>query len=146
MQTARRASLGTRIARDLQRHKWKYILMIPIVIYLILFCYKPMYGLIIAFKNYKPALGFAGSKWVGLDWFVRFFTSPNCWRMIKNTVLLSLYSLLWSFPVPIILALLLNEVASNRYKRVVQTVTYLPHFLSTVVVVGMMNTMFSSSG
>ena len=108
MQTARRASLGTRIARDLQRHKWKYILMIPILIYLILFCYKPMYGLIIAFKNYKPALGFAGSKWVGLKYFKKFFSDYYFFRILRNTFLISLYSILWGFPAPILLALMLN--------------------------------------
>ena len=146
MQTARRASLGTRIARDLQRHKWKYILMIPIVIYLILFCYKPMYGLIIAFKNYKPALGFAGSKWVGLKYFKKFFGDYYFFRILRNTFLISLYSILWGFPAPIILALMLNELRGERFKRTVQTVTYIPHFISMVVICSIIRQFCLSDG
>ena len=146
MQTARRASLGTRIARDLQRHKWKYILMIPILIYLILFCYKPMYGLIIAFKNYKPALGFAGSKWVGLKYFKKFFGDYYFFRILRNTFLISLYSILWGFPAPILLALMLNELRGERFKRTVQTVTYIPHFISMVVICSIIRQFCLSDG
>ena len=146
MQTARRASLGHRIARDLQRHKWKYILMIPILIYLILFCYKPMYGLIIAFKNYKPALGFAGSKWVGLKYFKKFFGDYYFFRILRNTFLISLYSILWGFPAPILLALMLNELRGERFKRTVQTVTYIPHFISMVVICSIIRQFCLSDG
>ena len=146
MQTARRASLGHRIALDLQRHKWKYILMIPILIYLILFCYKPMYGLIIAFKNYKPALGFAGSKWVGLKYFKKFFGDYYFFRILRNTFLISLYSILWGFPAPILLALMLNELRGERFKRTVQTVTYIPHFISMVVICSIIRQFCLSDG
>ena len=146
MQTARRASLGHRIARDLQRHKWKYILMIPILIYLILFCYKPMYGLIIAFKNYKPALGFAGSKWVGLKYFKKFFGDYYFFRILRNKFLISLYSILWGFPAPILLALMLNELRGERFKRTVQTVTYIPHFISMVVICSIIRQFCLSDG
>ena len=139
-------SLGQRIIRDLQRHKWKYILMIPIVVYLILFCYKPMYGLIIAFKNYKPALGFAGSKWVGLKYFKKFFGDYYFFRILRNTFLISLYSILWSFPAPILLALMLNELHNERFKHTVQTVTYIPHFISMVVICSIIRQFCLSDG
>lgn len=96
-----------------------------------------MYGIQIAFKNYNPALGFAGSKWVGLRHLQNFFDSYFFWPVIRNTIALSSYQLIAGFPLPIILALMLNEVRINRYKRVLQTVTYLPHFISMVVFVGM---------
>ena len=145
-ETAQRASLGHRIARDLQRRQWKYILMIPILIYLILFCYKPMYGLIIAFKNYKPALGFAGSKWVGLKYFKKFFGDYYFFRILRNTFLISLYSILWGFPAPILLALMLNELRGERFKRTVQTVTYIPHFISMVVICSIIRQFCLSDG
>ena len=148
MQTtsASRLSLGQRIARDLKRHKWKYILMLPIIAYLILFCYKPMYGLIIAFKNYKPALGFAGSKWVGLKYFKKFFGDYYFFRILRNTFLISLYSILWGFPAPILLALMLNELRNERFKRTVQTVTYIPHFISMVVICSIIRQFCLSDG
>ena len=121
------------------------MLLIPIVITLI-YKYIPMYGIQIAFRDYKASQGYLGSEWVGLQWFERFFSSPNCIRMIKNTVLLSLYSLLWSFPIPIILALMINQLRFQRFKRVVQTVLYAPHFISIMVVCGMIKIFLSPSG
>ena len=117
----------------------------PVVITFI-YKYIPMYGIQIAFRNYKPSRGITGSEWVGLYWFERFFTSPNCARMIKNTILLSLYSLLWSFPVPIILALALNQLRFPGLKRTVQTVLYAPHFISTMIICGMIRIFLSPSG
>lgn len=105
-----------------------------------------MYGIQIAFRDFKASRGITGSEWVGLYWFKRFFESPNCVRMIKNTVLLSLYSLLWSFPVPIILALALNQLRFHRLRRVVQTVLYAPHFISTMIICGMLRIFLSPSG
>lgn len=121
------------------------MLLIPVVI-TIIYKYWPMYGIQIAFRDYTASEGMFGSEWVGLQWFERFFSSPNCVRMIKNTVLLSLYSLLWSFPIPIILALMINQLRFQKFKRVVQTVLYAPHFISVMVVCGMIRIFLSPSG
>ncbi len=121
------------------------MLVVPIVI-TVIYKYIPMYGLQIAFRDYKPARGFFGSKWVGLYWFERFFTAPTFRRMIVNTVKLSFFSLLWSFPVPIILALAINQLRFKRYKRVVQTVLYAPHFISIMVICGMIRIFLSPYG
>lgn len=121
------------------------MLLIPIVI-TIIYKYIPMYGIQIAFRDYKASQGMFGSQWVGLQWFERFFGSPNCIRMIKNTVLLSLYSLLWSFPIPIILALMINQLRFQKFKRAVRTILYAPHFISIMVVCGMIRIFLSPSG
>lgn len=126
--------------------KYLLLLVIPTVICLALFYYLPMYGLIIAFMDYKPFSGFAGSPWVGFEHFQRFFEYKFFWRILKNTVLLSIYSLFWSFPAPIILALLLNEVVNTKFKKFVQTISYMPHFYSTVVVVGLFTMFLSPTG
>jgi putative aldouronate transport system permease protein len=131
--TYKRPPLLKALKRDMQLHFWKYVLILPILVYLALFCYKPMYGLIIAFKNYKPARGIWGSKWVGFTWFETFFKDPYFFRLLRNTFRLSAYSILFGFPAPIILALLLNEVSNNKFKRTVQTITYMPYFISLVV-------------
>nr|WP_231584109.1 ABC transporter permease subunit [Domibacillus indicus] len=110
----------------------------PVVLYYIIFQYGPMYGLQIAFKDYSPALGFHGSPWVGFEHFKDFFNSFYFGRLLKNTILLSFYSLIFAFPAGIILALLLNEVRGRVFKRTVQTVTYMPHFVSLVVIVGIL--------
>ena len=128
--------LGARIRRDWIRNRSLYIMVIPVLLFYILFHYKPMYGTIMAFMDYSPRLGFAGSEWVDFDNFIRFFRSPYCWQVIRNTLILSVYGIVICFPAPIILALLINEVKSQGYKKVVQTVTYLPHFISLVVVTG----------
>lgn len=134
--------LGKRIATYWQLY---LMLLIPVIL-TIIYKYIPMYGIQIAFRDYKASRGIWGSEWVGLQWFERFFCSPNCVRMIKNTVLLSFYGLLWSFPVPIILALMINQLRFNRFKRVVQTVLYAPHFISIMVVCGMLRVFLSPSG
>ena len=142
-------SRWVRFRRALIRDRWLYLIMILPCLYYLLFHYYPMYGVTLAFKQYKPKLGIIGSPWAsqhGMKYVLQVVGDPYFWTVFKNTIVLNVVNLAITFPAPIILALLLNEVASNRYKRVVQTVTYLPHFLSTVVVVGMMNTMFSSSG
>ena len=128
-----KGSLGQRISRDFSLNKYKYLLILPVLVYLFLFCYKPMYGLVIAFKNYKPTRGIAGSKWVGFLWFETFFKDPYFFRLIRNTFLLSLLNIVFGFPAPILLALLLNEVGNNNFKRNVQTITYMPYFISMVV-------------
>lgn len=121
-------------------------MVLPVLIFFILFHYKPMYGAIIAFKDYTPALGIAESPWGGLENFSRFFSSVYFGRLIRNTILLSVYSLIFGFPAPIILALLLNEVRSKKFKGLTQTVTYLPHFISMIVVTGMLVDFSMTSG
>ncbi|MBQ6528178.1 MAG: sugar ABC transporter permease [Clostridia bacterium] len=119
------------------------------VLYYALFCYYPMYGVTLAFKQYKPKLGIIGSPWAsnhGMKYVQQVVQDPYFWTVFWNTIILNIENLIITFPAPIILALLLNELMHPGYKRLVQTVTYLPHFLSTVVVVGMMNSMFNSSG
>ena len=121
------------------------LLLIPVVLTFI-YKYIPMYGIQIAFRDYKASRGYLGSEWVGFEWFERFFTAPTAARMIKNTFLLALFSLLWSFPIPIILSLCINQLRFAKYKRVVQTVLYAPHFISTMVVCGMIRIFLSPSG
>jgi putative aldouronate transport system permease protein len=119
-----------------------YLLLLPAVTLLLCFTYKPMYGVIIAFKDFKPALGIMESPWVGLKYFEKFFQSYQFWITIKNTVLISLYSFAM-FPIPIIFAILVNQLRANRYKRVFQTITYMPHFISTIVIAGLMMILLS---
>ncbi|MBE5041028.1 ABC transporter permease [Ructibacterium gallinarum] len=130
-------SFAVRVKKDFLRNKYVYLMAIPVLLYYIAFCYMPMYGAIIAFKNYKIVDGILGSEWVGLQWFIKFINDYSFVRVLKNTVLLSFFSILWTFPAPIIFALFLNEIRSNKYKRVVQTLTYLPHFISLVVICGL---------
>jgi len=127
---------GGALARIWQQ-RWLYLLVAPAIVYFLVFCYVPMYGLIIAFKDYSPFVGFWESRWVGLAHFRQFFSSIYFWRLLRNTVLLNFYGLIFGFPVPIILALLLNEVGNSTFKRIVQTCSYMPYFVSTVVVAGM---------
>ncbi len=115
-----------------------YLFLIPTIVYFILFHYVPMYGVQIAFKNFIAVKGINGSPWVGLDHFQRFFESYQFITVLKNTLGISLYELLVAFPAPIVLALLLNQTTNERFKKLVQTVTYAPHFISVVVVVGML--------
>lgn len=121
------------------------MLAVPVVL-TIIYKYIPMYGIQIAFRDYKASKGFTGSEWVGFEWFLRFFSAPTFWRMIKNTVLLSLFSLLWGFPIPVILALMMNQLRFHRFKRITQTVLYAPHFISTMVICGMIRIFLSPSG
>lgn len=134
------------LKKRLLSHWQLYVMLLIPVILTIVYKYIPMYGIQIAFRDYKASRGFTGSEWVGLQWFERFFGSPNCIRMIKNTVLLSFYSLLWSFPIPIVLALMINQLRFKRFKRTVQTVLYAPHFISIMVVCGMIKIFLSPSG
>lgn len=134
------------LKKRLVSHWQLYVMLLIPVILTVIYKYIPMYGIQIAFRDYKASRGFTGSEWVGLQWFERFFSSPNCIRMIKNTVLLSFYSLLWSFPIPIVLALMINQLRFKRFKRTVQTVLYAPHFISIMVVCGMIKIFLSPSG
>ncbi|TMV45846.1 sugar ABC transporter permease [Paenibacillus mesophilus] len=133
----RKKSWSQRLWKTVERDKYLYLLILPVLIYYVVFHYVPMYGIIIAFKKFQPLKGILGSSWVGFRYFEEFFTAPYFWRLLKNTLLLSFYSLLWGFPAPVLFALLLNEVRHKLYKRLVQTVSYLPHFISIVVIAGM---------
>lgn len=115
-----------------------YVLLFPTLVYFFIFKYVPMYGLQIAFKDFIPVNGVWGSQWVGFEHFTRFFQSYQFWNLLKNTLLINFYQLLFSFPIPIIFALMLNQVTRTRFKKIVQTVTYAPHFISVVVLVGML--------
>src|SRR5258708_5573683 len=126
------------VARDWRRNKYLYLMLLPVLIYYLIFQYGPMYGTVIAFQDFNPAKGIAGSQWVGLANFNEFFHSYFFWRLIRNTLVISALDLVLGFPAPIILAILLNELRWNPFRRLVQTITYMPHFISVVVVVGMM--------
>ena len=127
-----RTSLRTRLTTDFRRNKYIYLMLAPVVAYYLIFHYGPMYGAIIAFKDFSPAQGILGSPWIGLQNFQDFFGSVYVVRLIRNTLAINVLDLFFGFPAPIILALLLNEVTSSRFKRTVQTITYLPHFMSLV--------------
>lgn len=127
----------TVIKKDFIKNKYLYLLALPVVLYYIIFHYIPMYGVQIAFKDFVPIKGVNGSDWIGLANFKRIAKDVMFIRAVKNTILLSVYNLLWSFPAPIILALLLNELRSKLFKSAVQTITYLPHFVSIVVIAGL---------
>ena len=135
-----------RAKKDWKKNKTLYFMIIPVLIFYLAFMYKPMYGAIIAFMDYRPAKGILGSDWVGVEQFVRFFHSPYFYRLIRNTIVLSIYSLLFCFTAPILLALLLNEVKGKRFKSITQTVSYLPHFISMVVAVGMIKEFCMTDG
>jgi len=139
-------TFSVRLKKDFRRNKMLYLLVVPVLLFYLIFQYRPMYGALIAFKDYTPTLGVADSPWVGLDNFNRFFNSVYFNRLIKNTVLLSVYNLVFGFPAPIILALLLNEIKSKKFKSATQTVTYLPHFISLIVVTGMLRDFSLTSG
>lgn len=142
----RKGSLWERLKKDIIRNKYIYLMLLPAIIYYLTFHYWPMYGAQIAFKDFRPGKGIFGSPWVGLKHFKSFFASHYFIRVIKNTILLSLNLILWGFPAPIILALLLNEVKNEYFKRTVQTLTYLPHFISIVVLSGMIIDFLSRDG
>ncbi len=137
-------SKAQHLLRAIWKHRAYYVLMLPAIVYIAIFNYAPMYGIQIAFKNYKSVLGYAGSPWVGLRYFKEFVTGTSFWQLIGNTLKITCYSLVVGFPLPIILALLLNEV-TEKLRKPAQTILYAPHFISTVVMVGIINLMFSPS-
>ncbi|MCY9589731.1 sugar ABC transporter permease [Paenibacillus chitinolyticus] len=136
----------TGLLLDIRKNKLLYVMLLPVLLYYIVFHYAPMYGAIIAFKDFSPRLGIWGSEWVGFAHFETFFSGAYFWRTIKNTILISLNELVFGFPAPIILALLLNEVRNSVFKRTVQTVTYMPYFISLVVICGIIKDFTASSG
>ena len=135
----------TSLRRKCRQSKYLLLLALPGIVYYFLFHYAPMYGVIIAFKNYKGGASMMQAPWVGLKWFEEFFGSIYFGRLLRNTLLISLYNLVFGFPLPILFALVLHETQNRMFKRVVQTVSYLPHFISVVVVVGMLQTMLSTT-
>lgn len=143
------SSFGVRLKKDMKRYRGAYLLVVPVVVFYLLFCYKPMYGVIIAFKDFSPAAGIWGSDWTGsfgFQHFIDFFGSFYFKRVLRNTLVISLTSILFGFPAPIIFALLLNEIKSEKFKRITQTISYMPHFISTVVICGMLTMFVSEKG
>ena len=121
-------------------------MVVPVIVYFVLFCYKPMYGLIIAFQNYRPNLGFYRSPWVGFRHFINFFNDVYFFRLIRNTISLSFFSIIFGFPAPILLALCLNELRNIYFKRTIQTITYMPYFISMIVVCSLIRIYSSTDG
>lgn len=138
--------IGKVIKKEYNYNKELYLMILPVIIFFLIFMYFPMYGASIAFKNFSPAKGISGSDWVGLKHFTRFFSSIYFVRVLKNTLIISVASLGFGFPAPIILALLLNEVRTRWFKNTVQTITYLPHFISLVVIIGLLKEFTVSTG
>lgn len=139
-------SLGRRVVKDFKRYKYVYLMALPLVVWYLLFCYWPLLGNVIAFKDFKPMKGIWGSPWVGLKHFKAFFSSYYFLRLLRNTLLISLYGIVFSFPAPILLALLINELRAPRYKRTVQTITYMPYFISMIVICGMLMDFLKKDG
>ncbi|MCM3700521.1 sugar ABC transporter permease [Paenibacillus macerans] len=135
--------IGRTLGR-VKRNGGLYLLLLPAFVLTLLFAYKPMYGVLIAFKDYSPALGIGGSPWAGFKHFEKFFNSYQFSTTIKNTIVISLYSIA-TFPIPIVLALMVNQMRAGRFRRFFQTVSYMPHFISTVVMVGLMLILLSPS-
>lgn len=142
---ARRSYLK-RVWLDVCRSPSLYLLLLPVLAYYLIFCYKPMYGALIAFMDYMPGVRMWENKWIGFENFRLFFTNRNFSRLIRNTLTISITTILFGFPAPIILALLLNELRSRRFSRVVQNISYMPHFISLVVICGMIRDFTSSNG
>lgn len=120
--------------RQIKRNKWLYVLVLPGFLYFVIFKYLPMWGIVIAFQDYQPFLGIRESSWVGLENFTNFFSNPDFYRLLRNTLVLALYDLIFFFPAPIIIALLLNEIRVAFFKRTIQTLVYVPHFVSMVII------------
>ena len=135
----------TSLKKGFKRYWQLYLLLLPALVYLLIFRYGPMYGVLMAFQNYRPRQGILGSEWVGFDHFIRFFQYPEFWTLMKNTLSISLYTLC-TFPCAIILALLFNEIRSTKFKKTVQMVTYAPYFLSTVVLCSLVTLMVGRDG
>jgi len=131
---------------NIKRYPWLYAIAFPVVLFYVVYCYLPMYGVIIAFQNYSPARGILGSKWVGLKHFISFFTGRYFFRLVSNTLLINVKLLMFGFPLPIIFAILLNEIHSSGFRRITQTITYMPHFVSSVVVCGLLKDFTKSGG
>ncbi|MEC0173372.1 sugar ABC transporter permease [Paenibacillus favisporus] len=145
-QASKPAVYRTSIAARLRRDKWLYLLMLPGLLYFLVFKYVPMWGVLLAFQNYQPFTGFWKSEWVGFEHFRLFFENPEFFMLLRNTLLLSFYNLIFFFPAPIILALLLNEVRLAFFKRTIQTMIYVPHFISMVIVASLTYVFLTTEG
>lgn len=145
-QPAKRRVTGAMLKKDFKQYYSLYLLMIPVLLFYLYFHYKPMYGLLISFQEFSFKLGITGSPWVGMKNFVRFFTDPYFGRNLINTINISVASIVFGFPAPIILALLINEVRQKWFVRTVQTVSYMPHFVSLVVICGMLKNFVGTDG
>lgn len=141
-----RLGLCARFARAIRRHWVVYLMFLPVLLYYLLFNYVPMFGIVIGFQDFKITRGFFGSEWVGLKNFMSFFNSMYAWRCIRNTLSISFLTLIFGFPAPIILALLMNEVKNKYFLKTVQTVTYMPHFISMVVMCSIILSFVSNNG
>ena len=139
-------SITARIKRELRKNWVLYLMLLPGILFFIIYRYGPMWGLVIAFQNYTPVRGIMGSQWVGFRHFERFFTSIFFWQLLRNTLILSLLGTLINFPLPIIMALMLNELRSGGFKKVVQQLTYIPHFISWVVIYSITFNLFTFDG
>lgn len=139
-------SFWVRVKKDLKRYWMAYLLVTPVVLYYLIFQYKPMYGVIIAFKDFTPIKGIWGSEWVGLQHFKTFISSYYFGRLVRNTLTISFTSLIFGFPAPIIFALLLNEIRNSKFKKVVQTISYMPHFISTVIMCSLVHLFVAADG
>jgi len=131
---------------SVKRDKWMYVLLLPGLLYFLIFKYLPMWGIVIAFQNYQPFLGFWNSEWVGLENFRNFFSNPDFFRLLRNTFILAMYDLVFFFPAPILIALLINEVRIAAFKRLIQTMVYVPHFISMVIVASMSYVFLTTNG
>ena len=139
-------SLSHILKRDFQLNKFKYLLILPVLVYFILFSYKPIYGLVIAFQDFRANLGIWRSQWVGFRHFIAFFRDPFFFRLLRNTLSISLLNIVFGFPAPILLAILLNEIKNVAFKRTVQTITYMPYFISMVVVASLIRNYTTQNG
>ena len=139
-------SLGKVLKKDFGENKYKYLLILPVLLYFALFFYKPLYGVVIAFQNFRPNLGIGRSQWVGFRHFISFFRDPFFFRLMRNTLSISLLGIVFGFPAPILLAILLNEIKNVVFKRTVQTITYLPYFISMVVVASLIRIYMTQTG
>lgn len=146
MKTHKKQSTMDLFLKRLKRDKWMYLLLMPGILYFLIFKYVPMWGVLLAFKNYQPFTGFWNSEWVGFEHFRNFFQNPDFARLLRNTLLLSLYNLVFFFPAPIVIALMLNEIRKDLYKRTIQTLIYVPHFISMVIVASISYVFLTTEG
>ncbi|MBR2884152.1 MAG: sugar ABC transporter permease [Clostridia bacterium] len=141
-----RSEKSVLIKKDIQRNYSLYLLVIPVLLWYAYFCYKPMYGILMAFQNFNFRRGIWGSEWVGMENFIRFFSDPYFVRNIVNTINISFTDIIFGFPMPILFALLINEIPSKKFAKVTQTITYMPHFVSLVVICGMIKSFVGADG
>lgn len=136
----------SKFSKMIRRYYWFYLMLAPGLLYFIVYKYVPMWGVLISFQNYQPFKGFSGSEWVGFEHYRTFFGEETFWMLFRNTFMLAVYNIVFFFPMPIIIALMLNEVRKEAFKRIIQTMIYVPHFVSWVVVVGISFLFFSTQG